>query len=74
MVKCPEHPEATLEKTMEKAIKWEGVWYPGFRCPVDGKIFDYEQVMGDKARLEVEKYRYLEEALEAGRLRRRRRR
>lgn len=59
--KCPEHPEATLDKTMEKAIKWRGIWYPGFKCPVDGKVFDYEQVMGsEKARMEVARIEYAE--------------
>jgi hypothetical protein len=61
MADCPEHPGVLLEKTMEKAFKRNGVWYPGFKCPVDGKVFDYEQIMGEKARLEYAKWDYINE-------------
>jgi len=48
-----------LEKTMKKASKVWGFWYPGFRCTKCGTTYDYVEIMGEKAAaLERERWEY----------------
>jgi len=52
MPTCPDHPGVLLEKIMGERIM--GVWFPYYRCPVDGKVYTYEQIHG-KRKFEAEK-------------------
>jgi len=63
MVRCPKCG-GFLEKTMERAVKVEGVWFPGFRCSKCGATYSHEELFPKKFKREVEKYKWQREETE----------
>jgi len=48
MVRCPQHPEVTLRKTMVNAQQLNGVWFPGFYCPKYLETYTYVDILMHK--------------------------
>jgi len=60
---CPNCKQYALTKAMEKAVKLEGVWFPGYKCKKCSVIFSYEEIWGkEKLERELDKIRYMNAA------------